>query len=185
MTEYIKASELVKQPVITLDGEDVAQVKDVVFEPEDGSVRGFTLAGRGLLSGPMKKTLPAEGVHGLGQDAVMIRDERALEGEDETSEVAERGGGDVMGAMVMTANGTRLGKLVDVIIEAGERPAVAGYEVESSGGRHRRMLLPVPRPVGVSGDIVVVPDAVADFTAGDLAGFTEAARGLRSRLEEE
>ncbi|WP_225813545.1 PRC-barrel domain-containing protein [Streptomyces spinosus] len=184
MTRYVRASELVKKPVVTFDGEDVAQVKDILFEAADGSVRGFTLAGRGLFSGPLKQTLAAGRVHGLGPDAVVIRDGTALSGDDQPA-VGVPGGGDVMGATALTVKGTELGKVVDVIIEGSRQPVVAGYEVESSGPPRRRVLLPVLRPVGVSGDMVVVPDAVVDFAAGDLAGFAEAARGLRHRLEEE
>ena len=38
-------------------GEDIAQVKDIVYAADGGAVVGFTLAGRGMFSGPMKQGL--------------------------------------------------------------------------------------------------------------------------------
>lgn len=47
----MRTSEITKRPVVTLDGEDVAQVKDIVYAAGAGPVSSFTLAGRGLFSG--------------------------------------------------------------------------------------------------------------------------------------
>ncbi len=186
MTGYVRASEIAKLPVVTLGGEDVAQVKDIVFDAAGGSVRCFTLSGRGLFSGPLKRDLLWNKVHALGPDAVMIRDENTLADDDEAAKDAKAsGGGNVIGSRVMTEGGTDLGKIIDVIIEAGRNPAVAGYEVESATQGRQHILLPVIEPVAISGEMVIVPDATSEFTAGDLAGFPEAARGLRARLEQE
>ncbi|MFE0641628.1 PRC-barrel domain-containing protein [Streptomyces sp. NPDC058877] len=186
MTGYVRASEITKLPVVTLTGEDIAQIKDIVFDAARGSVRCFTLSGRGLLSGPLKRDLSWNKVHALGPDGVMVRDENALDDDDQTSQsLTSSGGGNVLGARAMTEGGTDLGKIVDVILETGRRPAVVGYEVESAEHGHQRVLLPVLKPVAVSGEMVLVPDATGEFTAGDLAGFPEAAHGLRTRLEQE
>ncbi|MFE3581319.1 PRC-barrel domain-containing protein [Streptomyces vinaceus] len=185
MSGYMRASDIAKLPVVTLGGEDIAQVKDIVFDTARGSVRCFTLSGRGLLSGPLKRDLPWNTVHALGPDAVMIRDENALADDDQTTKDLTAGGGNVLGARAVTDGGTDLGKIVDVIIETGRTPTVAGYEIEAAGRGHQRVLLPVIKPVAVSGEMVLVPDASGDFTAGDLSGFPEAARGLRTRLEGE
>ncbi|WP_432139846.1 MULTISPECIES: PRC-barrel domain-containing protein [unclassified Streptomyces] len=186
MTEFVRAGELARLPVVTLEGEDVGQIKDIVFDAARGSVRCFTLSGRGLLAGPLKRDLPWNKVHALGPDAVMIRDENALAEDNQTSkDLTASGGGNVIGARVMTEGGTDLGKIVDVVISGGRRPAVAGYEIETAAQGHHRVLLPVIKPVAVSGEMVLVPDATSEFTAGDLTGFPEAARGLRGRLERE
>ncbi|MCY0940486.1 PRC-barrel domain-containing protein [Streptomyces antarcticus] len=185
MSGYVRASEIAKLPVVTLGGDDIAQVKDIVFDATGGSVRCFTLSGRGLLAGPLKRDLLWNEVHALGADAVMIRDENALAEDDQAAKDAKSSGGDVLGARVMTEGGTDLGRIVDVIIATGRKPVVAGYEVESSTQGHHRVLLPVIRPVAVSGEMVVVPHAVAEFTAGDLSGFPEASHGLQARLEQE
>lgn len=186
MSGYMRASAIAKLPVVTLGGEDVAQVKDIVFDTARGSVRCFTLSGRGLLAGPLKRDLPWNKVHALGPDAVMIRNENALAEDDHTTrDLTASGGGNVLGARAMTDGGTDLGKVVDVILETGRTPTVAGYEIEPAGRGHQRVLLPVVKPVAVSGEMLLVPDATSEFTAGDLTGFAEAARGLRTRLEQE
>ncbi|AYV25654.1 PRC-barrel domain protein [Streptomyces sp. ADI95-16] len=186
MTGYVRASEIAKLPVVTLGGEDVAQVKDIVFDAAHGGVRCFTLSGRGVFSGPLKRELLWNRVHSLGPDAVMIRDESALADDDQAAKDAKASGaGNVIGAQVMTEGGTGLGEIVDVIIGSGRKPAVAGYEIEPEGQGRHRVLLPVLKPVAISGEMVLVPDATAEFTAGDLAGFPEAVHGLRTRLEQE
>ncbi|MFJ9012524.1 PRC-barrel domain-containing protein [Streptomyces canus] len=45
MTVYMRASEIAKKPVVTLAGDDLGQVKDLVFDASTGSIRCFTLVG--------------------------------------------------------------------------------------------------------------------------------------------
>ena len=54
MSLLMRATEVIKRPVVTLAGEDVAQIKDIVYAGAAGEVAGFTLNGRGLLAGPLK-----------------------------------------------------------------------------------------------------------------------------------
>ncbi|WP_240134660.1 PRC-barrel domain-containing protein [Streptomyces sp. MUM 178J] len=185
MTEHLLAREITGKPVVTLAGEDVAQVKDIVFDPVRGSVRCFTLSGRGFFAGPLKRALLWKKVHALGPDAVMIRDAAAMEEDDEAArrDDTAKGGGNVLGAQIMTEGGTALGKVTDAVLATGTTPRVVGYEIETAD--RRRALVPVIKPVAVSGELVIVPDATADFSAGDLAGLSAAAAGLRDRLDQE
>ncbi|MFR0355076.1 PRC-barrel domain-containing protein [Streptomyces sediminimaris] len=185
MTVYMRAGEIIKKPVVTLAGEDIGQVKDIVFDAPTGSIRCFTLAGRGLLSGPLHRALLWSNVHALGPHAVMVRDESTLE-EDDTAARSDRdepGGADVLGVALTTRSGTRLGTVVDAVVETGKAPVVAGYEIETAEQRH--ILLPVAGPVTVSRERMLVPDATAEHSAGDLGGFGAAAEGLRDRLRHE
>ncbi|WP_149179724.1 PRC-barrel domain-containing protein [Streptomyces sp. TRM49041] len=184
MTTYIRAGEITKMPVVTLAGDDIAQVKDIVFDAVQGNIRCFTLAGRGLLAGPLHLALPWGNVHSLGPDAVMVRDANALE---EDAAAARRrgkgsGGGDVLGTALTTQSGTRLGTITDAVLATGRTPAVAGYEIDTAE-RHR-ILVPVGGPVTVSAERVLVPDATAQHSSGDLEGFGAAAEGLRRHLQE-
>jgi sporulation protein YlmC with PRC-barrel domain len=178
----MRASEIAKKPVVTLQGEDLGQVKDLVFDSSTGSIRCFTLAGRGLLAGPLHRALLWEKVHSLGPHAVMVRDESALEEDDAAAQsgAEKAGGGNVLGVEVTTRGGARLGTVTDAVIETGRAPVVAGYEIETA--EHRRVLLPVVGPVTVSGERVLVPDATAQHSAGNLGGFGAAAESLRNRL---
>lgn len=193
MSRLMRTSELMKRPVVTMGGEDVAQVKDIVYSAGGGAVGGFTLAGRGLLSGPLKQALAWSSVMALGPDAVMIRDEDVLE---PTANVLDRStatdgsGGDVLGSQVLTDTGTELGTVVDVVLEVAERGAsqcdVVGYEVEASeslGTRGTKVFVPLPDTLAVSGDHLLVPASAKDFVAHDLAGFGAAVRAFREQLQ--
>ncbi|MEU8844814.1 PRC-barrel domain-containing protein [Streptomyces sp. NPDC048564] len=182
MTVYIRASEITRKPVVTLAGEDVGQIKDVVFDASTGGIRCFTLAGRGLLSGPLHRALLWQNVHALGPHAVMVRDEKALEEDDSAAGPGkeERAGVNVLGVAITTHGGAQLGTVTDAVVSTGRTPVVAGYEVETA--ERRRVLMPVAGPVTVSGERVLVPDATAEHSAGDLGGFGTAVESLRNRL---
>ena len=188
MSLLVKASELAKRPVVTLGGDDIAQVKDVVFDSTGGTVVGVTLAGRGLLAGPLKTALPWGSVHACGRDAVMVRDESVLASREDVVERAEVSEHNVLGSRVITDGGTDLGKVVDVVIEVGpdRRGAdVVGYEVESgpaTGKPDRHVYLPLPDTLAVSGEALMVPAAATDFVCDDLAGFGAAVEAFRARL---
>lgn len=193
MSRLMRTSEVTKRPVVTLAGEDVAQVKDVVYSAGGGAVGGFTLAGRGLFAGPLKQALSWSSVMALGPDAVMIRDEAALEptaGVLDLSAGTGGSGGDVLGSQVLTDTGIDLGRVVDVILEVSDQGAsqcdVVGYEVEASealGSKGTRVFIPLPDTLAASGEHLLVPASAKDFVADDLAGFGAAVQAFRRQLE--
>lgn len=139
MSRLMRTSEITKRPVVTLAGEDVAQVKDIIHTSGSGAIGGFTLAGRGIFAGPLDRALAWTAVAALGSDAVMIRDESALTPLTSVMDVAAGAAGssgDVIGAQVLTDGGTDLGTVVDVIVEVSDPGAgecdVVGYEIEAS-----------------------------------------------------
>lgn len=190
MSTLLRATDLNGLIVVTLGGDEVADVKDVVWGAQGGSVLAFTLNKRGLLGGPMKQVLTWDALHWVGPDAVMIPDVDALV---HRKEVRVGGGGsaaghgDVLGNDVLTEDGRRIGRVVDVIIEVDRSGDVVGYEVEadealrSSG---ERVLLPLPDTLAVSGEKLIVPDTALDFVAEDLAGFGAAVDRFRTQLRE-
>jgi sporulation protein YlmC with PRC-barrel domain len=190
----MRTSEIAKRPVVTMAGEDVAQVKDIVYSAGGGAVGGFTLAGRGLFAGPLKQGLPWTSVAALGADAVMIADETALRDTQavlDASASSGGSGGNILGSQVLTDAGTDLGTVVDVIIEVGETGGagqceVVGYEIEASaalGTKGTRLLIPLPDTIAASGEHLMVPASAKDFVAHDLAGFGAAVRDFRAQLE--
>lgn len=193
MSRLMRTSEVTKRPVVTMSGEDVAQIKDVVYSAGGGAVGGFTLAGRGIFAGPLKQGLAWSAVMALGPDAVMVRDESVLE---PTSSVLDRSaatggsGGDVLGSQVLTDTGTELGTVVDVVLEVGDEPGsvcdVIGYEVEASealGTKGTKVFIPLPDTLAASGSHLMVPASAKDFVAHDLAGFGAAVQAFRQQLE--
>ena len=193
MTRLMRTSKLAKLPVVTMAGEDVAQIKDVVFAAGGGQVGGFTLAGRGLFAGPLKQALAWTSVASLGADAVMIADEGALEPTDvvlDKSASTGGSGGNVLGSQVLTDAGADLGKVVDVIIEVSQGGSglcdVVGYEIEASealGSGGTDVLIPLPDTISVSGEHLIVPASAKDFVGHDLAGFGAAVEQFRAQLK--
>jgi uncharacterized protein YrrD len=188
----MRASEIIKRPVVTMRGDDIAQVKDIVYAAQGGAVGGFTLAGRGIFAGPMKLGLSWQAVVALGKDAVMISDESALEATSVVFDaaVASRGGGDVLGSQVLTDSGVDLGMVIDVIIAASETAGgqcdVVGYEIEASealGTKGTKLLIPLPDTLAASGEHLMVPASAKDFVSHDLAGFGAAVTAFRAQLE--
>lgn len=190
----MRTSEIAKRPVVTFAGEDVAQIKDIIYADGGGAVGGFTLNGRGLLSGPLKVSLGWSAVMALGPDAVMIEDESVLTDRKELlAAIAEqgRGGGDVLGSRVLTDDGRDLGKVLDVVIEVGARQQsyadVVGYEIEPAealGKDAKKVLVPLPDTLAASGEHLIVPASALDFVSNDLAGFGAAMASFRARLAE-
>jgi uncharacterized protein YrrD len=184
MSVLLRAAELVKRPVVTLAGEDVAQIKDVVYASASGELAGFTLNGRGMFAGPMRKTLPWAAVHGLGPDAVMIKDESVLAARNALAGEREGAGGSVLGSRVVTDGGRNLGRVTDLILAVGEGGTDAvGYEIEPTDEpASRRQFVPLPDTLAVSGEALLVPDAATEFIRDDLAGFGAAVDEFRERL---
>ncbi len=193
MSTLLRASELTKRPVVTVAGEDIAQIKDIVYAANGGEIGAFTLAGRGLFAGPLKTSLPWAGVLGLGPDAVMIQSEDVLV---PTSDMlagnesdAHTGGGDVLRSEVLTDDGTSLGRVSDVIIGVGETQGgqadVIGYEIdpaENLGRGKQRLLIPLPDTMAASGEHLIVPASARNYLSDDLSRFGAAVDAFRAQL---
>lgn len=193
MSRLFRVSELIERPVVTLGGDDLAQIRDVVFAGDDGDVTGFTLAGRSRFGGPLQDVLSWAAVTALGPDAVMVANEAAIvDGPLAGGDGAAHGDGDVIGDRVVTDSGVELGTVVDAIVEVGtDRARVVGYEMEPApafeptrGRKGRALFVPRPETLAASDQAVIVPAAAVDYVADDLAGFGEAVDTFRSRLRE-
>lgn len=182
MTRLLRATELVGHPVITLQGESEFEVKDVVFHAASGTVLGFTLRHPGFLGRPVRhQALPWEGVRGVGRDAVMIPSADVLDGGFDAGS-----GDDVLGDRVLTDDGTDLGEVIDVIVEVGSgRADVVGFEVEPSEAvdtQAKRVFIPLPDTISMSGHNVVVPPGAREYVASDLTGFGGSVQQFRDHL---
>ena len=187
MSVLLRAADLVKLPVVTLAGDDVAQIKDVIYSSRDGELSGFTLNGRGVFAGPMRRTLPWQNVHGIGPAAVMIQDENALADRHALGGEREGAGGAVLGSTVITQGGRNLGVVTDVILSVTEQVTDAvGYEIDpSDDAAPRRQFVPLPDALSVSGEALMLPDSAVNFIRDDLAGFGAAVDEFRSQLREQ
>jgi uncharacterized protein YrrD len=183
MKLLMTASQIRGLPVVTVrGGEDIAEVRDVIYSPDAGRLVGMTLNQRGFLSGRRREVLPAEMIYAVGQHAVMVNDESELVApEDAPEDVAhpatER---NVLGVDVLTEGGTSLGKVVDLVLLVGSDGEVVGYQIDKASGGHG--YIPLPAQLAVSGDALVVPDITEEFVHDDLVGLGAAVDEFRDRL---
>jgi uncharacterized protein YrrD len=168
--------------VVTLsDANIVGEVRDVLFNPSDQQVTGFTLRGRGLFSSPLIGLLPADGIRAVGSDAVMIPSEDVIlrERSQFESQLADRQ--EAPGTAVVTEDGLELGLVSDIVLEIGEgQPTVVGYCVERDTGRE--WVVPTPASPHDWGEEIVVPAGIEKQASEGLAGFSAA---LQRRREAE
>lgn len=188
MTRLVGARSLVGRPVVTLRGDLVGEVKDVVFSAGTAAVIGFTLNGRGVLAGPLGEAVPWSAVHAVGSRAIMITDGDQLEPQDSVLAGAAPAGRDVVGDTVLTVDGHDLGQVVDVVVEVAEDARVVGYEIEPGdglsdrGGRH--VYISLPDTMSVSGEALVVPAGAAELVHDDLSGFAAAIDEFGTQAED-
>ncbi len=199
----VKASDLHGLPVVTITGgEALADVKDVVYSPDEGRLLGFTLNKRGgIFAGPLKTALGIRAVAAIGRAAVMVPDAGALD-----VPPGEGGGADrnVLHNQVLTESGERLGEVSDLIVEVGVVADVAasagaaaagdvvGYEIvadpalQGRSGAPRQddkvLFIPLPYTLAVSGENLVVPATVESYIRDDLSGFGGAVNDFRAQL---
>lgn len=174
VTMYLRTSEVIGLPVVTIDGgEDVAEVRDVVYSSETGTLLGFTLNKRGFLRGRMRSVLPAASIAAIGQHAVMVDDDDdALTDKSDAPDAMASPATDrnVLKNVVMTEGGTRLGTVTDLVLAVGGRGEIVGYELRRDDTKEP-WFIPRPTQVAVSGDTLLVPDTLEQYVSHDLSGF--------------
>jgi len=179
----MNASDINGLPVVTVHGgEDVAEVRDVIYSPEGGRLAGLTLNKRGFFAGRRREVLPADAIHAIGKDAVMVLDETSLVAPGAAPDEVGRpaAGRNVLGNDVLTEGGVSLGTVRDLALTVGGSGEVVGYEFSKTGGG--RGYVPLPAQLAVSGTTLVVPDVTEEFVRDDLVGLGAAVDEFRSRL---
>ncbi len=177
----IRGKDLVGRPVVDIThGEDVAEVRDVIFNPADGLLVGFTLNGRGAFTGRLREVLPIARVSSVGTGAVLVDDSEGLlgsvTGSDEVS-AAAKADDEVVDDLVVTESGQSLGVVRDVVIAGGKSPRVVAFEISSSDSGDA--FVPMSGDGSVSASALVVPDSYADRLESDLAGLAEQLGGWK------
>ena len=191
----VRGTELSGLPVVSiLGGEALADIKDVLYSPDEGRIVGFTLNKRGgLFAGPLKTGLSMEAVWAIGRDAVMVVDANALV---EVPGRASHASRNVLGNAVLTDLGERLGEVTDLIVEVGvigpgtgtsSAGSVVGYQLVGDtalqGREGHQLFIPLPYALAVSGENLIVPSSVGPFIRDDLSGFGGAVSEFRDQLD--
>lgn len=182
MTNVMRAGSLMGLPVVSIAaGEDIAEVRDVLYSSEQHELIGFTLNKRGRFSGRLGEALLVGRVSAIGADAVMVEDEGALSEQSGDDDLAKKAtdSAPVIGNRVVSANGEVLGEVVGVILTTGTTPTAVGYEISTPDGDDT-VFIPSSAQLAVSGQNLMVPDEATEFVRNDLAGFGAAIDAYRS-----
>jgi len=183
MKLLMTAGQINGLPVVTVrGGEDIAEVRDVIYDPAAGRLVGLTLNKRGFLSGRRREVLPVEAIHAIGRDAVMVLDEFALADPDVAPRDVARAEPErnVIGADVLTVTGVSLGRVRDLALLVGGSGEVVGYQIDKAAGGSG--YIPLPAQLAVSGAALVVPDITEEFVRDDLVGLGAAVDEYRNRI---
>jgi sporulation protein YlmC with PRC-barrel domain len=180
VTRLVRAAELIGRPVLTLDeAKIIGEVRDVLFDPHDSRITGFTLRGRGLLSPSMLGLVPIERVRSVGSAAVMVHDAAALlrDADEQREYLPERQ--DATGTEVVAEDGTPIGLVSDIVIETdGEQLMVVGYCLEREEDS-RELIVPAPEGPREWGEAIVVPADVERQAIEGLVGFSTLLERIR------
>jgi uncharacterized protein YrrD len=198
----VRGTDLIGLPLVAITaGDALADIKDVLYDPDRGALIGFSLNKRGgLLSGPLKRPLPLSAIHAIGRDAVMVQNADVLEDRADLDAAASAVGAarNVLGNEVLTDAGERLGVVTNLIVAIGRTADsaasvgmhavvdVVGYEFTAdatlAGREGADLLVPLPQTLAVSGTHLVVPASVGPYIRDDLTGFGSAVREFRAHL---
>lgn len=170
MSALLRGKDVSGLPVVDLStGEDIAEIRDLVFDPSRGGIGGFTLAKRGFLGRRLKQVLPVETIRSVGTHAVTVDSADSIsEPADQPMPTVDRSA-DVTDNMVVTESGRELGKVRDVVLVGGRRPHVVGFEI--GGGPAGNGFVPIHTHTALSSSTLIVPDGFENRVRTDLTGL--------------
>jgi uncharacterized protein YrrD len=180
----MRAKDVTGLPVVTITGgDDIAEIKDVVYDAGSHSLIGFTLNKRGWFRGNLRGVLAATDIEGIGADAVMVLDEGALTTSDQpvAALVEPETQRDVMGNRVLSSDGTDLGQITGVVLSTGADPAAVGYELTGAAGED--LFVPISAQMAISDTNLILPAESTPFVRNDLAGFGASIASYRADLD--
>jgi len=180
----MRARDVTGLPVVTIvGGDDIAEIRDVVYDAGSHSLIGFTLNKRGWFRGTLKGVLAATDIEGIGADAVMVHDDAALtESSTPVATLADpETQRDVMGNRVLSSDGTDLGQITGVVLSTGVDPAAVGYELTDAAGE--AMFVPISAQMAISDTNLILPAESTEFVRNDLAGFGASIASYRADLD--
>lgn len=154
----IKGTNVIGLQVITIEkGRDVDNIKDLVYDPYDNTVKALVVDNGGLFS--EAKVIPLESVYSIGQDAVIVQSEKSVR---KVSDLPNRvqsiatHNQYLTKARIVTDTGDELGSVTDIYFD----PATGRvHELEVSQGGINNLTSGKKR-IKISDIVTVGKDAV-------------------------
>lgn len=172
MTALLCGRDVSGFPVVDIStGEDLAEVRDLIFNPSRGEIEGFTLGKRGLFGGRRREVLPVEAIRSVGTHAVTVASAEAISDPTDAPQAVGQAdqSADVSGDMVVTESGRQLGRVRDVVLMGGGRPRVVGFQI--GDGPAGEGFVPINLHTAVSSSALIVPDGFENRVRTDLGGL--------------
>lgn len=166
--------EITGLAVVTLEGgERLGRLHDVIFNMPSGQIAGFLVSGGGMFA--RNQFLPTSQVNSVGNDAVTITGAEALSDQNQAAaEPNEFEARSQEGCPVLSAGGTVLGKITDVLVDT-DTLVVTAFLISTgliSSALHGKPRLPLAQVQTIGKDSVVVSDTYDPGAAqhnGDVA----------------
>ena len=162
--ETRKWSDLRGQAVVTLsDGKKVGTCDDFYFDPATQQVYALRVK-TGLFG---HKVLLVTDIKGIGEDAITTANEERLRKESEDKRLSTLiPGQDLLSYRVMSASGTLLGTIGNVLLATGTPTSPRLTAFELSGGLREQLsrrypTFPAEQVLSYGADVLVIPDEVA------------------------
>ena len=162
--ETRKWSNLRGQAVVTLsDGKKAGTCDDFYFDPATQQVYALRVK-TGLFG---HKLLLVTDIKGIGEDAITTANEDRLRKESDDKRLSTLiPGQDLLSYRVMSASGTLLGTIGNVVLATGTPTTLRLTAFELSGGLRehlskRYLTFPAEQVVSYGADVLVIPDEVA------------------------
>ena len=159
-----KWSELRGLAVVTLaGGKKVGTCDDFYFVPSSQNIYALRVK-TGLLA---RKGLLVANIEAVGQDAITTASEETLWNESEDEHIATLPPGQsLLSYKIMSASGTLVGSVGDMLIDTGSPKALRVSAFELSGGLRERISGNYPtfsaaQVTSYGQDVLIIPDEVA------------------------
>jgi uncharacterized protein YrrD len=158
-----KWSDLRGTTVVSLaNGTKIGSVDDFYFDPATSQVYAFKVK-TGLFS---HKILHVSDIRGIGQDAITCANEEAIQSESEDSQLSSLSNGQTLPTFrVMSASGTVVGNVGEVLLDTSNPSAVQIAGIVLSGGllQHlgvRSSTMIKAQDIHYGQHVLVIPDAI-------------------------
>lgn len=178
----ISGRELIGMPIFSLDrGEEIGEVENLIFDPDQRKVVGFVLEEGGLFRSP--EVIPFESIESIGPDAIVLKRSASLEAPFDEIDLKQvkKEGFNLTGRRVISDRGHEIGTVYDLEISESTG-AVTGIEVrrglfQDTAEGKKRIDFEYIQQIGK--DAVIVSEAALEALAAQKGGLTKTYENMK------